>query len=107
MRIHVAFIAILLASARGFAIPGVSLQVRLQSNFQTFEKGQQLHMLANEMDSTESQLPFSYYFLSYCEPADHELEQENTYENLGTILSGSQSQITPYKVRRCPNCRCS
>ncbi len=54
-------------------------------------------MFANELDSTDAQIPFDYYFLKFCPLDDHSL-MKNTYENLGTVLSGESNELTPYKV---------
>jgi len=52
---------------------------------------------ANELDSIKTQLPFPYYFLKYCSPTS-DAPPKNTGENLGTILMGDTTQLTPYNV---------
>jgi hypothetical protein len=56
-------------------------------------------MLANELDSTETLLPFEYYYLNYCPPKD----LEPKHENLGSMILGETTQTTPYEVKKYPS----
>jgi transmembrane 9 superfamily protein 2/4 len=50
-----------------------------------------------KLDSVKTQLPYGYYSLPFCVPADFEIEE--AAENLGEILSGDLIQTSGYEVR--------
>lgn len=78
---------ILLAySALAFYLPGVAPQ--------DFNLHDQLPIYVNKLDSSETQLPFEYYYLNFCTP-DHIKPRS---ENLGQVLSGDRMESSSYQV---------
>lgn len=49
----------------------------------------------NKLSSIKTQLPYDYYSLDYCKPA----EIVNSAENLGEVLRGDRIENSPYVVR--------
>ena len=52
-------------------------------------------MLVNKIWSSKTQLPYSYYSLPFCRPAETVTEREN----IGQVLVGDRIQNSDYKVR--------
>jgi len=46
----------------------------------------------NKLSSAVTQLPYNFYSLPFCKPAD----LSNAVENLGEVLHGSVIQNSPY-----------
>jgi hypothetical protein len=63
-------------------------------NKQNLKNMQKVELMVNELDSLDTLLPFSYYFLKYCPPSD--LRPAN--ENLGSKILGETTQSSPYEV---------
>ena len=79
-------IFLLFSSVQSFYLPGVAPR--------DYEDGSRVELYVNKLDSSETQLPFEYYYLNYCEP--NQLEQKG--ENLGQILKGDRIETSPYVV---------
>eukprot|EP00268_Persea_americana_P021590 TRINITY_DN2152_c0_g1_i1.p1 TRINITY_DN2152_c0_g1~~TRINITY_DN2152_c0_g1_i1.p1 ORF type:complete len:661 (-),score=93.72 TRINITY_DN2152_c0_g1_i1:319-2301(-) len=72
----------------GFYLPG--------SYMNTYLQGQKIFAKVNSLTSIETELPFSYYSLPYCEP---EGGIKKSAENLGELLMGDQIDNSPYRFR--------
>ena len=55
--------------------------------WKTFEAQQAIPMFATELESDEAQMPFSYYYLDFCNNSKGEVYQ-NAKENLGSVILG-------------------
>ncbi|XXG72366.1 hypothetical protein AAC387_Pa07g1482 [Persea americana] len=62
----------------------------------TYLQGQKIFAKVNSLTSIETELPFSYYSLPYCEP---EGGIKKSAENLGELLMGDQIDNSPYRFR--------
>lgn len=69
----------------GFYLPG--------SYLHTYPKGGELTVKVNSLTSIETELPFSYYSLPYCQPPKG---PQKSAENLGELLMGDQIESSPY-----------
>jgi transmembrane 9 superfamily member 2/4 len=67
-------------------LPGISPK--------SYQKGEEIKLFVNKLDSSITQLPFEYYYLNYCKPEKFESEREN----LGEILSGDIIENSAYKI---------
>ena len=81
------FIVILLFPSvySGFYLPG--------SYLHTYPIGGELIVKVNSLTSIETELPFSYYSLPYCQPPNG---PEKSADNLGELLMGDQIESSPY-----------
>ncbi|CAN6457122.1 unnamed protein product [Victoria cruziana] len=79
----------------GFYLPGVAPQ--------DFMKGDALQVKVNKLSSIKTQLPYDYYFLSYCKPN----KIMNNAENLGEVLRGDriENSIYSFKMRTDESCK--
>ena len=59
-----------------------------------FAPNEPLSVMVNSLTSIETELPFSYYSLPYCKPAEGE---KHSAENLGELLMGDRIENSPYK----------
>lgn len=57
-------------------------------------QGEALEVKVNKLSSTKTQLPYDYYFLSYCKPS----KIRNRAENLGEVLRGDRIESSVYTV---------
>jgi transmembrane 9 superfamily protein 2/4 len=73
-------------SARAFYLPGVAPQ--------DFALNDRLAIYVDKLDSSETQLPFEYYYLNYCTPDNLKTRPEN----LGQVLRGDRIETSPYEV---------
>ncbi|XP_027772647.1 transmembrane 9 superfamily member 7-like [Solanum pennellii] len=78
-----------------FYLPGVA-----PTDFQT---GDSLHVKVNKLSSTKTQLPYNYYFLSYCKPP----RVTNSAENLGEVLRGDriENSVYTFKMNETESCK--
>jgi len=60
-----------------------------------YMQGDPLPVKVNKLSSTKTQLPYDYYFLSYCKPQ----KIVNSAENLGEVLRGDRIENSVYNVR--------
>lgn len=70
----------------GTYIPGM--------NPTTYRKGEELSLFVSSLDSSSTQLPFSYYYLNFC-PSGEKIFDVGT---LGAALSGEETEKTLYKL---------
>eukprot|EP01018_Ginkgo_biloba_P025741 Gb_09059 [translate_table: standard] len=63
------------------------------SYLHTYPKGGELTVKVNSLTSIETELPFSYYSLPYCQP---QKGPKKSAENLGELLMGDQIETSPY-----------
>jgi len=71
----------LLATSHAFYLPGVAPH--------EYVEGEPVEIKVNKLSSTRTQLPYDYYSLPFCRPA----EVVNKVENLGEVLHGSVIQV--------------
>ena len=64
------------------------------SYMNTYSQGNEIFVKVNSLTSIETELPFNYYSLPYCEP---EGGPKKSAENLGELLMGDQIDNSPYK----------
>ncbi|XP_059452472.1 transmembrane 9 superfamily member 12 [Corylus avellana] len=86
-----AFLCVVLLFAHtcnGFYLPG--------SYMHTYSNGEAIFAKVNSLTSIETELPFSYYSLPYCEPDGG---VKKSAENLGELLMGDQIDNSPYRFR--------
>ena len=81
-------IAALLLQAEAFYLPGVAPR--------DYKQGEEVKVKVVQLSSTKTQLPYEYYLLDFCKPADDPSVQA---ENLGEVLQGHRILLSPYKVR--------
>jgi len=84
--VSLGLLVLVLAVSYGFYLPGVMPK--------DYEDGEKIELYVNKLDSSETQLPFDYYYLNFCKP--NNLEKKG--ENLGQILSGDRMETSPYEV---------
>ncbi|XP_057954733.1 transmembrane 9 superfamily member 12 [Malania oleifera] len=85
-----AFICVVLSvhACVGFYLPG--------SYMHTYSTRQPIYAKVNSLTSIETELPFSYYSLPYCQPKEG---VKKSAENLGELLMGDQIDNSPYRFR--------
>ena len=71
----------------GFSLPGMMPR--------DYPEGTKIEIQVNHLDSSDTQLPFDYYYLNYCKPEG--LSSDGS-ENLGQILSGNRREKSPYFI---------
>ena len=89
---------LLLHSTHAFYLPGVAPR--------EFQEGDAVPLKVDKLSSVRSQLPFSFYHLPFCTPADSGLTDakgkpaqiENVAENLGEVLAGDRMESTGYQL---------
>ncbi|XP_073010013.1 transmembrane 9 superfamily member 12-like [Typha latifolia] len=83
-----AFLSVLLvvSPSSAFYLPG--------SYMHTYKQGENLWVKVNSLTSIETELPFSYYSLPYCQPQGG---IKKSAENLGELLMGDQIDNSPYR----------
>uniref|UniRef100_A0A7C8ZPH8 Transmembrane 9 superfamily member n=1 Tax=Opuntia streptacantha TaxID=393608 RepID=A0A7C8ZPH8_OPUST len=86
---------LLVAQAHSFYLPGVAPR--------DFQTGDPLPVKVNKLSSTKTQLPYDYYFLSYCKPQ----KIVNSAENLGEVLRGDriENSVYNFKMREEQTCQ--
>ncbi|KAJ6973534.1 hypothetical protein NC653_033764, partial [Populus alba x Populus x berolinensis] len=75
-------------ACNGFYLPG--------SYMHTYSTGDEIFAKVNSLTSIETELPFSYYSLPYCQPHGG---IKKSAENLGELLMGDQIDNSPYRFR--------
>jgi len=70
----------------GFYLPGVAPR--------EFQDGEKVNLKVIRIDSVKTQLPFEYYALPFCQPADI----TNAAENLGEVLRGDRIENSLYQL---------
>ncbi|KAJ1280770.1 hypothetical protein BS78_04G258300 [Paspalum vaginatum] len=74
--------------SEAFYLPG--------SYMHTYQQGEEIGAKVNSLTSIETELPFSYYSLPYCQPKGG---IKKSAENLGELLMGDQIDNSPYRFR--------
>ena len=74
------------AHCSAFYLPGVSPH--------EYKDGDKVEIKVNKLSSSVTQLPYNFYSLPFCKPAD----LSNAVENLGEVLHGSVIQNSPYEL---------
>ena len=80
------YLSIILAISVSGYLPGMSRQ--------SYKAGDPLSIFAAPITSEETQLPFDYYYLPFCEGPDSAID----FSNLGQALSGDVLEKTPYQL---------
>ncbi|KAI0529633.1 hypothetical protein KFK09_002187 [Dendrobium nobile] len=80
------FLPLLAWPCNGFYLPG--------NYMHTYSEGESIWVKVNSLTSIETELPFSYYSLPYCQPQGG---IKKSAENLGELLMGDQIDNSPYK----------
>ncbi|GMH12553.1 hypothetical protein Nepgr_014394 [Nepenthes gracilis] len=62
----------------------------------TYSTGEEIYAKVNSLTSIETELPFSFYSLPYCQPLN---EIKKSAENLGELLMGDEIYNSPYRFR--------
>jgi len=84
---HVAMMMMMMIGiTRGFYLPGVVPRQFLPDEL--------VPVKVNSLKSVRTHLPYSYYDLPFCRPA----EIKKMYENLGEILAGDEIENSPYEL---------
>ncbi|KAF5195269.1 Transmembrane 9 superfamily member [Thalictrum thalictroides] len=83
-----AFFILCVSVCNGFYLPG--------SYMHTYSTGEAIIVKVNSLTSIETELPFGYYTLPYCQPKDG---IKKSAENLGELLMGDQIDNSPYRFR--------
>ena len=97
-----AFVGLVLATmlqlhvANAFYLPGIAMK--------EYAQGDAVEVLANRLTSPSSALPYSYYSLPFCKPADP-LKSKSV--NLGQLLVGERAFPTPYKLNMNQEVKCA
>jgi transmembrane 9 superfamily protein 2/4 len=78
-----------LAARSAWYLPGVAPH--------DFEAGDVVELHVNKLTSVKTQLPFEYYHLPYCRPAN--INKHVRGVNLGEVLSGDDIRHSPYELK--------
>ena len=93
--------------AAGIYLPGVAPQ--------DFVDGEELKIKMDKLTSVQSQIPFSFYHLSFCTPTEAGIKDvngnpqmiENVAENLGEVLAGDRMETSPFQISMRRNKGCT
>lgn len=77
---------------QGFYLPG--------SYPHKYVVGDPLNMKVNSLTSIDTEIPYSYYSLPFCQPIDG---IKDSAENLGELLMGDRIESSPYKFKMYTN----
>jgi transmembrane 9 superfamily member 2/4 len=91
----VALVAVVPAVAHAFYLPGIAPN--------DYEEGARLTVLANKLTSTTNHIPYDYYSLPFCAPAEH---VKSRHLSLGQVLMGERAEPTPYELLMKVNEQC-
>ncbi len=87
------------AAVPAFYLPGVAPK--------SFREGDPVALKVDKLTSVKSQLPFSYYHLPFCSPAEAGIVDSetgaaakivNSADNLGEVLAGDRMESTGYRL---------
>lgn len=87
-RIWAFTILVVFQSVYGFYLPG--------SYPHKYAVGDELFVKVNSLTSIDTEIPFSYYSLPFCEPPNG---IKDSAENLGELLMGDRIENSPYKFK--------
>ncbi|CAN6855751.1 unnamed protein product [Brassica oleracea] len=65
-----------------------------------YEVGDYLNVKVNSLTSIETEMPFSYYSLPFCQPSEG---IKDSAENLGELLMGDRIENSPYRFKMFKN----
>jgi transmembrane 9 superfamily member 2/4 len=82
-----ALVAIAVVPAHAFYLPGIAPN--------DWDEGALLPVLANKLTSAKEHIPYDYYSLPVCEPAD---KVKSKHLSLGQLLMGERAEPTPYEL---------
>lgn len=91
-RTFLCFAMMLCSAVDGFYLPGTYLH--------PYPPGKPLEVKVNSITSIETELPFSYYSLPFCQPKEG---IQKVGENIGELLMGDQIENSPYKFQMMTN----
>jgi len=86
--VAVACLVLLCSPVQAFYLPGTYLH--------PYKKGAKLEVKVNSITSIETELPYSYYSLPFCQPKEG---IQKVGENIGELLMGDQIENSPYKFQ--------
>ncbi|EDQ87579.1 uncharacterized protein MONBRDRAFT_37855 [Monosiga brevicollis MX1] len=92
-----AMLLLLATVAHAFYLPGVAPR--------SFAEGEKIPLQVNRLDSTESVMPFDYYFFDFCEPGETPYGRNGAHEgakvseNIGQIILGERIRQGPYEIK--------
>ncbi|XP_031479202.1 transmembrane 9 superfamily member 11 [Nymphaea colorata] len=87
-RFLVLVLCLILNSGDGFYLPG--------SYPHKYLEGDKLSVKVNSITSVDTEMPFSYYSLPFCQPQEG---IKDSAENLGEILMGDRIENSPYQFK--------
>ncbi|KVH88313.1 transmembrane 9 superfamily member 11-like [Cynara cardunculus var. scolymus] len=87
-KIWVLLICLVFQSGHGFYLPG--------SYPHKYVVGDQLSVKVNSLTSIDTEIPYSYYSLPFCQPPEG---VKDSAENLGELLMGDRIENSPYKFK--------
>ncbi|XP_039140029.1 transmembrane 9 superfamily member 12 [Dioscorea cayenensis subsp. rotundata] len=82
------FVVLVVNPGDGFYLPG--------SYMHTYSENEPISIKVNSLTSIETEMPFSYYSLPYCQPPEPEGIKKSA-ENLGELLMGDLIENSPYR----------
>jgi transmembrane 9 superfamily protein 2/4 len=85
---------LLLLGVHGFYLPGVAPR--------EYSKGDAVDLKVNKLESVETQLPYAYYDLPFCQPENVVLAAEN----LGEVLTGEVIENSIFQIQMLENEAC-
>jgi len=85
---------VLLGVAQGFYLPGVAPR--------EYVEGEPVDLKVNKLESVETQLPYAYYDLPFCQPENIVLAAEN----LGEVLTGEVIENSIFSIQMLENEAC-
>lgn len=88
IKIWVLFLCMISQLGHGFYLPG--------SYPHKYGIGDSLNVKVNSLTSIETEMPFSYYSLPFCQPKEG---VKDSAENLGELLMGDRIENSPYKFK--------
>ncbi|KAF2310500.1 hypothetical protein GH714_013052 [Hevea brasiliensis] len=87
-KIWVLTLSLIFQSVYGFYLPG--------SYPHKYNVGEALSVKVNSITSIDTEMPFSYYSLPFCQPQDG---VKDSAENLGELLMGDRIENSPYRFK--------
>eukprot|EP00049_Salpingoeca_infusionum_P017951 m.355098 g.355098 ORF g.355098 m.355098 type:complete len:674 (-) comp17178_c0_seq1:7542-9563(-) len=90
-------LAAMATTSTAFYLPGVAPRA--------FEMGEKIALHVNRLDTTESIMPFDYYYFDFCKPGetlngtDHGRLGAKVTENLGQVVLGERIRDGPFHLR--------
>ncbi|KAG6410464.1 hypothetical protein SASPL_128525 [Salvia splendens] len=93
LKVSVLLIVLVISQlSEGFYLPG--------SYPHKYEVGDSLNVKVNSLTSIDTEMPFSYYSLPFCQPKEG---IKDSAENLGELLMGDRIENSPYRFKMYTN----